>query len=201
MEKYALEKNVETYQRMLGDETDDAKRLVLARLLMTAERELAVLAARRTGLDLPFVEPLTTKRTRDLEIYLQRFRVELVPSQRLLLLVEPGPGLPILEATEAYAAATMVTRADLAGRNLFEVFPDNPADPNADGVANLYASLRTAASTGTAHRMAIQKYDVRDAAGVFQERYWQPVNNPVLDSERHLIALLHEVTDVTDSQR
>jgi hypothetical protein len=47
--------------------------------------------------------------------------------------------------------------------------------------------------------MPVQKYDVRDGHGVFQERYWQPVNSPVLDNAQRLIALLHEVTDVTES--
>jgi hypothetical protein len=70
-------------------------------------------------------------------------------------------------------------------------------DPAADGVANLYASLHTAAATGRPHRMAVQKYDVRNPDGAFEERYWQPVYSAVLDDEGHVIALLHEVTDVT----
>lgn len=200
MERYALEGNIQTYQRMLGDETDEAKRQVLARLLITAERELALLAARTRGIDLPSAVTTMARVAQALEAYLQRFRDELLESERLLLVVESGPGLPILDATEAYAAATMVNRVDLVGRNLFEAFPDNPADPNADGVANLYASLRTAASTGRPHRMPVQKYDVRTPTGAFEERYWQPVNSPVLDAEGHVIALLHEVTDVTSLQ-
>ncbi len=132
-----------------------------------------------------------------LQRYLERFRDELLQSERLLLVIAPDPGLRILEATEAYAAATMTRRDDLIGRHLFEAFPDNPVGPSADGVANLYASLRTAAGTARAHRMAVQKYDVRKPDGAVEERYWQPVNSPVLDREDHLIALLHEVTDVT----
>jgi hypothetical protein len=34
-----------------------------------------------------------------------------------------------------------------------------------------------------ANTMAIQKYDVRRADGVFEERYWSPVNSPVLGAD------------------
>ncbi|MBS0524091.1 MAG: PAS domain-containing protein [Proteobacteria bacterium] len=129
------------------------------------------------------------------------FERDLSSSGRLVLLLDPGPGLPILEASATYVEATMTRRADLIGRNLFDVFPDNPADPGADGVANLYASLRIAAVSGKPHRMPVQRYDVRDSNGAFVERYWQPVNTPLMDSEGHVVALLHEVTDVTATCR
>jgi hypothetical protein len=49
----------------------------------------------------------------------------------------------------------MTSRHRLAGERLFDVFPDNPDDPPADGVSNLYASLRIAAETGQPHAMKI----------------------------------------------
>lgn len=51
------------------------------------------------------------------------------------------PGLVIVTASDAYLRATMTRRADIAGRGLFEISPDNPGDPNADGVRNLRAPL------------------------------------------------------------
>jgi len=65
-------------------------------------------------------------------------------------LFESAPGLyvvlrpddyEILAASDAFLAATMTRREDIVGRGLFEVFPDNPAEPDADGVRNLTASL------------------------------------------------------------
>lgn len=77
------------------------------------------------------------------------------------------------------------------------MFPDNPDQPDADGVANLYASLRAAADTGRPHEMPTQRYDVRDQHGVFVERHWRPVNSPVHDEHGAQIILLHQVHDVT----
>ncbi|SDQ13445.1 SpoIIE family protein phosphatase [Quadrisphaera sp. DSM 44207] len=112
------------------------------------------------------------------------------------------PGLVIVEANDAYCRATGRRREDLVGRPMFEAFPDNPEDPTADGVANLRASLERARDTGEPHTMALQKYDIPDpATGGFVERYWSPVNVPVLDAAGRTTLLLHRVEDVTDYVR
>jgi hypothetical protein len=91
----------------------------------------------------------------------------------------------------------LTSRSDVVGRSLFDIFPDNPDDDRADGVSNLFASLRTVAKTGQPHAMAIQRYDIRDPRGRFVERHWQPINSPLHDQNGVLIYLLHHVEDVT----
>ncbi|MGO8886790.1 MAG: PAS domain-containing protein [Streptosporangiaceae bacterium] len=64
-------------------------------------------------------------------------------------LVEAAPGsylvldlsLRVLAVSDAYLRATMTERAAILGRDIFDVFPDNPADPETAGVRNLQASL------------------------------------------------------------
>ncbi len=82
-------------------------------------------------------------------------------------------------------------------RSPFDIFPDNPDDALADGVSNLFASLRTVVKTGQAHAMAVQRYDIRDSRGQFVERRWQPINSPIHDRDGILIYILHHVEDVT----
>ena len=72
--------------------------------------------------------------------------------------------LRIRAVNRAYEQATAHPRAWLAGERLFEVFPDNPADPVADGVANLSKSLEFVFRRGTRHWMGVQRYDVPDLA-------------------------------------
>jgi hypothetical protein len=43
--------------------------------------------------------------------------------------------------SDAYLRATMTNREEILGRRLFDVFPDNPEDTAATGVANLRSSL------------------------------------------------------------
>lgn len=115
-----------------------------------------------------------------------------------------APDLTIVGVTNAYAKATLQQRDAMVGRGLFDVFPDNPDDPNADGVSNLRASLDRVRRSKVADTMAIQKYDIRkpDAdGGGFEERYWSPVNTPVLDEAGAVRYIIHAVEDVTEIVR
>ena len=194
MQQFVLRQNILRFQARLAHETDAATRRTIGHLLVQAEREFAVLSSARGGVD----DARRTSGDRTaLDDYLAFFRRDLASGDRLLLVLDPGPGLVILEVSDAYLRATLAPRGRLCGRPLFEVFPDNPDDPDADGVANLYASLRTAAETRRPHEMSIQRYDVRDPQGHFVERHWRPVNAPVLDDDGSVIALLHQVEDVS----
>ncbi|MFZ5789882.1 MAG: ATP-binding protein [Pseudomonadota bacterium] len=125
---------------------------------------------------------------------------EAVPGLYLVL----RPDLTICAASDAYLAATMTKREDVLGRDIFDVFPDNPDDPRATGVSNLRASLLRVLQHRRPDTMAVQKYDVRRPAaegGGFEERYWSPVNSPVLDANGNVSLIIHRVEDVTDFVR
>ncbi|MFA6546745.1 MAG: response regulator, partial [Limisphaerales bacterium] len=111
------------------------------------------------------------------------------------------PELKIVAASDAYLEAVMVRREAMLGRGLFEVFPDNPDDPAADGVSSLRASLDRVRRNAVADTMGIQKYDVRRPNGVFEERYWSPVNSPVFGADRQIEFIIHRVEDVTEFVR
>ena len=108
------------------------------------------------------------------------------------------PDFKIVAASDAYLAATMTTREGIVGRGLFEVFPDNPDDPEANGESNLRASLNRVLTHGSADTMAIQKYDVRRPDGTFDERYWSPINSPVVGADHKVQYLIHRVEEVTE---
>ncbi len=125
---------------------------------------------------------------------------EAVPGLYLVL----RPDLTIVAVSDAYLAATMTRREDILGRGIFEVFPDNPDDPGASGVRNLKASLDRVLQHRRADSMAVQKYDVRrpeSEGGSFEERYWSPVNSPVLSPEGEVTWIIHRVEDVTEFVR
>ncbi len=107
----------------------------------------------------------------------------------------------IVAVTDAYLDATMRTRADLLGREIFDAFPDNPEDAHATGVATLRASLERVLATGRPDTMAVQKYDIERAeteGGGFEERYWSPINCPMLDERGAVDFIIHRVEDVTE---
>ena len=196
MQRWVLEQNIARFQEYLAAETDEASRSILQSLLLQAERELALLKSAsfgaRVGLA-PFANGQTPRDNHNIS----QFRRDLEKAPVPCLLLHPGRGLHIVDVNDTYARATMIDPAVVAGRRMFDVFPDNPDDPYADGVSKLLRSLQIAAGTGLCHSMKIQRYDVRNADGVFVERYWRPRNTPILNDDGQLLYLLHRVEDVT----
>lgn len=121
------------------------------------------------------------------------------PSPYLVL----GPDLVIVGVNEAYLQATGRSRRDLVGQYLFDAFPDNPADVNADGVRNLDASLHRVLRSRQPDTMAVQKYDIPlpSRHGAFDERWWSPINTPVLGPDGQVAWIIHRVEDVTEFVR
>ena len=104
----------------------------------------------------------------------------------------------IVEVSESYLQATYTERDKITGRNIFEVFPDNPGLQDADGVSNLRASLEHVLKYKHPHSMPVQRYDVRDASQSenFVRKYWSPYNLPVMQGEK-VTWIIHKVEDVT----
>ncbi|MFD9636148.1 PP2C family protein-serine/threonine phosphatase [Streptomyces violascens] len=121
----------------------------------------------------------------------------------------PGPvallttDLVYADVNDSFLSMTGRTRDQVVGRYIFDVFPDNPGDPDASGMRNLLASLRRVAETGERDTMALQRYDVVDPStpGVWEERYWSPVNTPVFGEDGKVVLILHRVEEVTELMR
>ena len=108
--------------------------------------------------------------------------------------------LRIRAVNRRYEEATGHPRSVLLGEAIFEVFPDNPGDATADGVASLSASFERVFIRGEPHWMGVQRYDVPDlsAAGRFVQKVWAPVNSPIHRDGR-TAGILHHVEDVTSA--
>lgn len=130
-----------------------------------------------------------------------------IPDFKKLFESSPGlflilsPKFEIMAVTDAYLEATLTVREEIIGRGIFEVFPDNPDNPEATGVANLKASLERALSTKIPDAMAVQKYDIQlpeEEGGGFKEKFWSPLNTPVLNSKGEVEFIIHKVEDITE---
>jgi hypothetical protein len=196
MQRFVCEQNIAHFQRLLVDAVDPTLRRTLLTLLSSSKRELALLNSTISGADI-LPPGLRRNRTGDLDSVLKQLRPHFETSAHPYMLLDPGPGLKIIDINDAYARVTYTNRNAIVGKPLFEVFPDNPDIETADGVSNLFASLRIVVQTGQPHAMAVQRYDVRDPDGQFTEKYWQPINTPIHDPDQRLICLLHHVEDVT----
>ena len=118
-----------------------------------------------------------------------------------LVLAPDTPCFTIMEVNDAYLAATYRTREDLVGRGVFDAFPDNPDDPTARGVDRLRASLERVLGTRKPDTLPGLRYDIALPDGSFNERWWSPVNSPVLGETGEVEAIIHNANDVSEQRR
>ncbi|RYZ80096.1 MAG: PAS domain-containing protein [Proteobacteria bacterium] len=116
-----------------------------------------------------------------------------------LLIVDTG--FKIVTANHSFETVCGLSLQVLKDRHIFEVFPDNPDDPTANGVENLTASFNRVMKNKIADQMPVQKFDVAipgSANNEFQVRYWNPINTPLFDRHGQVTHILQRVEDVTD---
>jgi PAS domain-containing protein len=109
------------------------------------------------------------------------------------------PSFDVLDANEKFLE-TMARRprAELIGRNVFDVFPAMPREPGTDPRPAL-TSLRAVLSCGLQDVMELTRYDLPDAANpaVLEEHYWTAINSPVMRDDGSIAMLECDVEDVT----
>ena len=134
------------------------------------------------------------------------FRALFEAAPALYLVVRAdAPRFTIDAASDAYLRATLTTRdgpGGLVGRGLFDAFPDPPDDPGATGTRNLRASLERVLAGAAPDAMAVQSYAIRRPDGSWADRYWLPLNTPVVDHATGGVThVIHQVEDVTAAVR
>lgn len=120
-------------------------------------------------------------------------------SPRLCLILDAN--FTLVAQNNAHAAATMTKPEDTVGRSLFEVFPDNPNDFNADGLSYLRQSLLNVLKTRAPDTIESLKFDIERPAeqgGGFDVRYWRVVNTPVLGDDGFVRWIINTVDDITE---
>jgi hypothetical protein len=136
MQRWVLQQNIMRFQRLLGERTEESAQRTLRSLLLAAQRDLAFIEAASVGVatGASRLGPNQGQFTPDPQI-MNQFLMGFSNSPHPSLAVDTGPGLHILAINKAYAQATMTPHASVVGKPLFEIFPDNPGDPSADGVS------------------------------------------------------------------
>jgi serine phosphatase RsbU (regulator of sigma subunit) len=115
------------------------------------------------------------------------------------------PDLVIADANPAYLATTGRALEEIVGRPVFEAFPGNPNETDADGgVGKIRASFERARDTGRIDTMELHEYDIPDGRGGFDKRFWSLISIPVLDAAgicRYVIQRAEDISDYVRDQR
>jgi len=122
-----------------------------------------------------------------------------------LLVLEPE-NYTIVAISDAYLEAVMRRRSELMGRPLFDVFPDNPDDPEADGVAVITAVLDRVTETGLSEAVPLVRYPVErplSEGGGFEDRWWLSIFSVVKGPDggaQYIICRSEDVTGLIAGQ-
>lgn len=116
-----------------------------------------------------------------------------MPKASLLL----QPNLVVAGVNRAFETASGRTADALLGSDLFQLFPDNAVDSEGGGEKYLEASLMRVLETGAPDHMARLRYDIRNAQGRFEPRWWDTINAPVFDDDGRIRHILHQAREIT----
>jgi len=107
-------------------------------------------------------------------------------------------------ANDAYLQVTGKRLDELIGRNVFDEFPHDPADPGNESAALLRQSLERVLETGRADVIAFIRYRVpraEDGDGRIEDRFWSATHTPLHDEYGEVAYILQHTVDVSELQR
>ncbi|KFE62901.1 ATP-binding protein [Hyalangium minutum] len=112
--------------------------------------------------------------------------------------------LKYVAANDAYLRVTASRLEDLLGRNVFDLFPHDPANPSNENARMLRASFERVLSSRASDTLALIMYRVplhTEAGIVIEERFWSATHTPLLDEKGEVAFILQHTVDVTELQR
>ncbi len=111
------------------------------------------------------------------------------------LILVLNPSFTILAISHAYVEATYTKREDLLGKYFFDVFQDTK---NTTAVAETKASLEYVLKNKKPHVIPMLRMEIKNLAGVLEEKYWNPINKPILTKDNQVQYIVHIVKDLTE---
>lgn len=112
--------------------------------------------------------------------------------------------LRYVAANETYLRLTASTLDQLLGKHLFELFPNDPDDPNNASARMLRDSFERVLRTGQVDVLALIPYRVpleTPAGVVVEERFWSATHTPMLDETGQVAFILQHTVDVTQLEQ
>jgi PAS domain S-box-containing protein len=116
-------------------------------------------------------------------------------------LLSTTPEVTILDVNQSFLSTVSLTREQMVGRGLFDVFPDNPSDQQDTGVSALRQSIAKAVATGQTQVMPAQRFPISKTLPsgevIIEERFWNAANTPIYDETGKMVCVSHVTTEVT----
>jgi hypothetical protein len=112
------------------------------------------------------------------------------------LILPDSPVFTVVGSTDEFAAFAGAPKDDLIGKSLFTHFPDNPDAPNVSN--DIRASLAICIREKRKNELEVQRYDIVQPDGTFNEMYWTVIHTPIFNENREIEFIIHTAVNVTD---
>lgn len=122
---------------------------------------------------------------------------EAMPGIRVVLQPD-APRFTVVAVSNDFIQTSGLQKAEVIGKGIFELFPEGPEDEDFKGSENVRASIYHVIDNRQPFQLPLQRYDTRNADGVYTQRYWSIHNIPVLSEAGELLYIIHHSEDVTD---
>ena len=122
-------------------------------------------------------------------------------SSELLVVIDTN--FAIVAASDSFLKTTATVRENIVGRDIFEIFPDNPDDKTANGESIVRASFNRVIKNKTKDVLPVVKYDIskpESEGGGYELKYWQATSSPVLDENNNVKYIIHRTEDITENK-
>ena len=122
-------------------------------------------------------------------------------SSELLVVIDTN--FAIVAASDSFLKTTATVRENIVGRDILEVFPDNPDDKTANGESIVRASFNRVIKNKTKDVLPVVKYDIpkpESEGGGYELKYWQANNSPILDENNNVKYIILRTEDVTENK-
>lgn len=112
---------------------------------------------------------------------------------------EPNPPhYTMVAADDAYLKVVGLSRDQVVGHGLFDIFPDTSPMALKTGKGELARSLENCLKTKTPDSLGVVRYDIPDQNGELALRYWQATHYPVLNEKGEVKYIVQNTMDVTE---
>jgi PAS domain S-box-containing protein len=103
--------------------------------------------------------------------------------------------LVIVWMNDCYLQVTGRTRAEIVGRPMFEAFP---SATGSESYRQLRSSFDRVLESGETDEIAHIRYDIEQADGTMEERYWSATHTPFKDDAGRVTQILQHTVDISE---
>lgn len=179
MRRFIISCNIERLTRVLKSHKFSGNRNYLLSLVHHYRQQLALFDAGEYGACGKLGQELNTKCDGNC-VDASELEIDGIEMVLPTIILDPGPGLKILFANEAFTTETGLSNGQLVGRPVYDVFPENPESSKSECISHTFHSINQMTTLKEPQILTHQRYDIANSDGVFVECYWRMEFRPLL---------------------